>query len=378
MNCPGSIRLSEGMPDNTSHYAEEGTAAHDLGERAIKKSLDCDVWLDTEINGITVTEEMCEAVQVYVDFVKRAVWHVDEERKVGVAGQLMLEQRFDLAPLNPPGPMYGTSDATVWHEQEKLLHVIDYKHGAGVAVDAVGNPQLRYYAIGAVLALNKKPERVRMTIVQPRASHPDGIIRSDELTFEELVEFKRELFRLAERTTEPDAPLNPGPWCKFCKAAPVCPALKAKAVEVAQSDFAPFSPPAPEALTVEELQVVLAAADELSAWLSSVQAHALNLLERGEEVPGWKLVPKRATRKWTDEERATEILRDAGLTEEDLYTKKFVSPAQAEKALKAAKIKPALLEQVVVKESSGPKLAPDTDPRPELPASAISDFDIPS
>jgi hypothetical protein len=109
INCPGSINLSHGMPDTSSVYADEGTAAHIVGERALRKGLDANVWLDTIIKvgdaDITVTEEMCDAVQVYLDFVRGLL---------GQGRKLMIEYRFDLSILSPPGPMYGTSDAVVW------------------------------------------------------------------------------------------------------------------------------------------------------------------------------------------------------------------------------------------------------------------------
>jgi hypothetical protein len=365
MACPGSVRLSAGLPDHESPYAKEGTAAHDLAERALRKGLDPDVWLDTEIDGVLVTEEMVEAVRVYVDHVRRRA-----EGKT-----LLLEHKFDLSPLNPPGPMFGTSDATVWCPTERVLDVIDYKHGQGVAVDASGNPQLRYYGLGAVLALGERPEVIRLTIVQPRAYHHAGVVRTDEMVFEDLVSFKRELMELAGRTIDQAAPLMAGDHCRFCKALPVCPEQKRLALEVAQGDFTVITPPAPETLTLDEIQTVLGAADQLRSWLGAVESHVFGLLDRGEEVPGWKLVDKRATRKWRDEADAeTYLLRELG--SEDAYTRKPLSPAQAEKALKALKIK--LDEEMVEKVSSGKKLAPDTDPRTARLPSAQEDFDIPS
>src|SRR3546814_20659010 len=54
----------------------------------------------------------------------------------------------------------------------------------------------------------------------------------------ELLDWAVELVDAAKRTARPDAPLNPGEWCKFCPAAPTCPAFRQKALDVATAEFA--------------------------------------------------------------------------------------------------------------------------------------------
>lgn len=386
MACPGSVNLSRGLPDRSSDYAREGTAAHALLERSLNKRLPAITWLDSVIpvpyeeNGETitdyvmVTEEMCEAVQVAIDQVLRLIDHPTT--------QLMVEQRFDLAKLNPPGPMYGTSDVVLWAPHHGVLTVLDFKYGSGVAVDATENEQLMFYGLGAMVKLIEGGANVpldttvALIIVQPRAHHPDGIIRTYITNFETVRTFKKELFAAAEKTLAEDAPLAAGDWCRFCKALPVCPAQRKLAVEVAQSEFdvveAPTFP-APELLTEEQLSNVLAVSPTVEEWFRSVRQYITNKLERGEEVPGWKLVAKRATRKWKDETEADGTLTALGLDEDTRFTRKLVSPAQAEKALKT--IKQKLPENLVSKESSGFNLAPDSDPRPAKLAGAVHDFD---
>lgn len=362
MNCPGSVRLSAGLPETISVYAQEGTAAHALAERALRKGLDADVWLDTEIEGVTVTEEMCEAVQVYLDYVRGNADTLD----------IAVEQRFDLSPLNPPGPMFGTADCVLWDTGGRL-HVIDYKHGQGVAVDAHENAQLMFYALGVVVTMRVRPATITTTIVQPRASHPDGIIRSYDFDFDELKAFKVALFAAAEATLAPDAPLNPGEWCRFCPAQAVCPAQQQTAVELAQSEFDVFAPTVPEALTLEQLDRVLRIAPLVEDWIGAVRQHVKTQLENGIDVPGWKLVLKRATRRWKDEGMAGGYLEAA--LGGDAYTRKLLSPAQAEKRLKA--IGAPLddeLDELVEKQSSGSNIVPATDARPALtPATSAQD-----
>jgi hypothetical protein len=79
-------------------------------------------------------------------------------------------------------------------------------------------------------------------------------------------------------------------------------------------------------------------------------------------VPGFKLVAKRGTRQWVDEKEAIHWLDGKGI--EEPYTRKVISPAQAEKALKSRKI--ALPEDMTVSISSGSTLAAESDPRPAV------------
>jgi len=369
MNCPGSVAAEAGLPDVSSPYALEGTAAHALAERALHKGLDADVWLETEIHGVTVTEEMANAVQVFLDHVRTLVQYEDDK--------LLIEHEFDLSELNPPGPMYGTGDAVVWSPRRRTLYVCDYKHGRGVAVDATENSQLGYYALGAVISLKKRPDVVVMTIVQPRAFHPSGIVRSTEMSFGDLVSFKRDLWKAAEATLAPDAPKVVGDWCRFCKAMATCPAQRAHALTVVEAEFdlePPPALPAPELLDEGAIQRVLAGAGLVRDWLSSIERHVTGILEAGGSFPGYKLVPKRATRKWADGVTEETLHEALGLKSDDLYVRKLVSPAQAEgkiKELYPAGVRPPLPEGLVVKESSGYNLAPEQDPRPAVGPGAV-------
>jgi len=376
MNCAGSVRMCRGIPETSSPYAQEGSAAHDLGARALRKKLPADTWVDTIIGGEQVTLEMCEAVQVYVD-------HVRERQKKLRAARLFIEQTFDLAPLSPPGPMFGTADTVLVYKGGVHIEVIDYKHGRGVVVDPTENAQLMYYCLGAVVGLRDllkaKPETFTVTIVQPRAFHAGGIVRSFDFDYEALVAFKHKLFDRAVKTGAPDAPLVVGSWCQFCLALPVCPAQEDHATSVAQAEFSTLPatmPPAPEVMTEQQLATVLDKGSIIEDWLRAVSAHVLGLLEAGVEVPGYKLVPKRATRKWIDEEAAVEWVEASGY---DPLRSVVKSPAQIEKDIKEklprGKKKQAaeMIGHLVEKISSGNTLAPTADARPAVTGTTAED-----
>jgi hypothetical protein len=373
MNCPGSVALSRDIPGTTSKYAEEGTAAHQLAELALQRDKPTSLWVSTELHRVFVTEEMCEAVQVFVD-------HVVSHRTPGSI--LLVEQQFNLSPLNPPTPMFGTGDAVTYDPSSRTLYVDDLKYGQGTVVEVEGNVQLQYYGLGAVLEFERTHPEYRgqvldvvLTIVQPRASHPDGLVRSWKVSYLDLVAFAEELMEAARRALEPDAPVLPGSWCKFCRAAGVCPALKEQATSVALVEFEamPASlPPDPKTLPTEVLVDVLNNADLLEDWLKAVRGHVMSMLERGEAVPGYKLVDKRATRRWKNEKLTLEFLENLGYTRARVSDTKLKSPAQVEKLLKGDKV--PLPADLVSKKSSGVTLAPTSDSRAEVVSDPASEF----
>jgi hypothetical protein len=201
-------------------------------------------------------------------------------------------------------------------------------------------------------------KKVRATIVQPRAPHKDGRIRSEEIHVSDLIEWTAELMdamRSAaqagadlEKTYLPDHAtewpvryLAAGEHCTFCPALPTCPAVERKALAVAQTMFQPegiAAPPPPEALGLEKIAQILDAADMIQNWLNAVRAYAQDQAEAGVAVPGYVLVEKQGRRQWSrdDGEIAAALLKELKLEVDDLYAEpKLKSPAQIEKVLGA-------------------------------------------
>jgi hypothetical protein len=355
--------MCDGLPNPSSIFAQEGTTAHAVGEMCLAQGDHPSQWIGEIVEGMEVTAEMAEAVTVYYDYVRGLL---------GADDELYLERRVSLEKLNPPVQMFGTSDCIIYRKAEKKLFVIDYKHGAGVAVEATGNPQGRYYALGAMLALeNDQPvAEVEIIIVQPRAPHSDGPIRSETVSAAELVDFAADLMDAAHRTLDEDAPIVPGDHCKFCTAAGVCPGLREQALAVAQSEF---GPPDPRTLLPEQVAELLQKADIVEEWVKSLRAHAYATLERGGTVPGFKLVAKRATRKWVNEQDAIAVLENSGgIRARDMYEQKLKSPAQVEKLL--AKADRKLLAELTVSVSTGLTMVSETDKRQAAALSAADEF----
>lgn len=365
-SCPGSVRLSAGMENRSSEFAAHGTAAHGVAEACLRSGKNAKDFIGETLtaDGFTfeVDDEMVEAVQVYLDAVRRAYLAEDAN------ALLHVEVRFDLSQLHDG--LFGTSDCCVWQPKHRRLKVYDFKFGAGIPVEVKDNPQLAYYALGAITNLNLPAHTVEMVIVQPRCPHPDGPVRSWSIDVTELMDFRHDLIQYAKATEDPDAPLNPGDHCRWCLAAPVCPALHQKAQEVAANEFRPDLSYDPDKLaeTLRWLPV-------LEGYAKSVREFAYAEAEHGRCPPRWKLVAKRASRKWRDEPTAIRRLVGLGLGEPELYgPPALLSPAKIEKVLGKSKLTAEVLSELTVTESSGHTLAPESDKRPAVKPAAADEF----
>ena len=381
LNCPGSIALSEkAPPQEETVYAAEGTEGHGCLEylldyrgkfrAAIKHAYKR--WpKDMVAHGIDAAAWILQTAGY------------DPSTGEDPAGvEILSESRVDASSFTCEG-QFGTLDAAIVEHFGKLT-IIDYKYGAGVAVDAVyedgtPNTQLIYYALGMAARYDFNFTEVELVVIQPRAWHQSGeTIRTHRLTIDELEAWIPVFKKGVKRAQKPGAEIKAGKWCRWCPAAVICPKLKDEALKDAQIAFSATqgvkSVREPKMIRPEELGVMLDAADRLETWISQLRDHALYLLRAGSSIPGFKLVEKRAQRKWADENITfAEAMRDFG--QRAMKPAELLSPAQLEKALKAdtdfktAKGKAMVdiwISQRTVKESSGTTMAREDDRRVEV------------
>lgn len=225
--CPGSVRLSEGMPNIAGRAALEGTAAHELIGLALERAF------SENVPTRAVLEDTVKAVLVYADYC--------EKLRAG-NNPYHIEHQFDLSEIVFPG-LYGTGDYVCYETKKRILNIVDYKHGMGLPVEAEDNKQLQYYGLGVLRTLDYKPEFVRMTIVQPRCYHPAGPIRSWSVPALHFIDFEADLIDAAKATKKKNAKLQAGPNCIFCRAKSICKEKQSNNVKNAKSDFNFYTDP---------------------------------------------------------------------------------------------------------------------------------------
>jgi hypothetical protein len=392
--CPGSVRLAaQCPPKEDTVFSVQGSAAHAGIEDYYSKrekgfAVDILDYVGFEFSKGDIEYELTgEDVESMAEFVS-AVEVISKEGKY----IMHVEAKFALESIYPG--LFGTADVVLMASDCSKLVVIDYKHGAGVPVEVGGNKQLTYYALGAIEYVCKKHKidylsvmgwggvfkEVEIVVIQPRCRHRDGAVRREVVTGDVLDAFAVELAQRAKETANPNSELKTGSHCRWCPALAICPAVAASTFEIAKADFAaqatdkrPLVLPKAESLSPADLAKVMKHEAILQEWLKSVSTHAQHLLEHGQDVPGFKLVRKRANRRWTDEAVAQETLEMMSSDPDALWEKSFVSPAKAEKIL--GKKGKDLVSGLVTTPEGGVTVAPDHDPREPIAGSAVTDFE---
>jgi hypothetical protein len=341
INCPGSVPLVQQMPPQVeSKYAAEGTLLHACMEELLTDAIVDDVAVKHNLNDDQIDK---------LHFCIGALDQIDPDQTMQFAQEVQVE--FDgvkgLEGVFGNVDLIGRIGGTVV--------ILDWKFGDGVIVNAEENYQGLFYA-AAAMATKKLSwvfygaTEIEIIIVQPPA------MRRWVTTFERVAAFQAELQTAVTLASKPNAPLAIGDWCRWCTAKPICPKMTGEIDRVVHLKL--------DALAPEDLTRALDLADKLESFINDARRLAFERLEKNMPVPGYKLVSKRATRQWVDEAKASAALAGLGVSQNELYKKELISPAQAEKVLKKSKL--ALPDDLVVAVSSGSTLAPESDPRPAV------------
>jgi hypothetical protein len=341
INCPGSVVLVQKMPPKpSSEHADRGTLLHNAIS-AILEDMNVDV-IGMKYEDQVLTQDL------YDEKIMKALELLDE---VDPTKEMMyeVETRVGFGDLIPG--VFGSTDLIGRIGNRSV--VLDWKFGDGVVVDAVENDQLMFYAAAAM----RTPEaawafdgatEIECVIVQP------PMMKRWVTTRERIAQFERDLVKAVKAAQLPDAKLAVGDHCRWCAAKPVCPKMTGAVDRALQVQL--------KEIDVDTLGKYLKNADLLEDWIKDLRGLAMQLLEKSLPVPGYKLVAKRGTRQWIDEDEAIVVLDIAGIN--PYKELEVISPAQAEKLLKKSKL--TLPPELTVSLSSGTTLASEDDPRPAV------------
>ena len=332
--CPASIELVAKMPPKpSSKYADEGTLLHD----AISQILDCKATPESVIGmtyeGITLTQELYDDK---IAVALSALDEIDPDKQMEFA----VESSVNFGDLLPG--VFGSAD--LLGRIGKKAIVLDWKFGNGVAVEATENEQGMFYAAAAMHTpetqwVFEDVEEIEIIIVQP------PMVKRWVTTPSRIAIFQMDL---VAAVNGPRTRMATGEHCRWCAAKPTCP-LVTGAVDRALKT-------ALVRLDADKVSEYLAQAELLEAWIDSVRVLAYDMLENNVKVPGYKLVAKRGTRQWVNDEAPVKLLGDKA------YESKLISVAQAEKLIG----KKNFPSDVAVSVSSGSTLAAESDPRPAV------------
>lgn len=346
--CTPSMRLEQTLPEEVdSSWAAEGTRAHGLAERKLRKILRQTKRIRHEDD-----EEMERCTDTYVDFVEEE-WNVLKAKTKDAA--LLIEQMLEFDDYVPDG--YGTADAVIL--SDTVLEVIDFKYGKGVPVNAKENPQLRLYALGAYLSFHTVFEftEVKTVIYQPRLD----LITSETISVDDLLKWGEEYVKpRAKMAYAGEGEYVVGDHCRFCKAAAICRARAEEAFKVI--DHEQVDPPL---LDDSEIPDILDKIPNAESWIEAIKAYArTKAVQEGVKWRGYKLVEARTQRRITDQIAASNAMEDAGYDREDFTNTKLKGLTDLQKLLGKRKFE-EILGGYIEKPKGDPTLVPESDKRPE-------------
>jgi len=403
--CPGSVRLSRGLPNTAGIEAAYGTVFHDFAADCLELGLDPQGFVGDrmEVEGwgeLVFDQEMADNMLNGLDL----VWAMAD-----VPGaKLIVEERVSLEEWVGENE-FGTTDAAIIDPLNWRLVVFDWKYGQGVPVAPERNDQAMLYALGTWSTFARRmffealAERIGreeaeqadaagapweddievvIMIEQPRAPGGGGTWTT---TVGELLAEGQRIRRDAKLTEDPEAPFNPGPkQCQFCVAAKFnrCTARAAFVLEAFGADFddldesaetgEPLTLPEKRSLTPEQRSAVLLNRKLIEKFLDDLHEEAMIDANSRRPVPGMKLVSGRnPPRKWKDEFKA-EVMLEHDFAHK-AYAKKILSPAAVEDKIGKRAYRTRYSRMVDIGEAK-PILVPEDDKRDPLP-DITSDFD---
>ena len=355
LRCTRAPRMCEDLPDQQTDYARQGTQAHSLCQYKLEKALGYDV-RDPREELDLLDEEMESCSDDYVQFVMQLL---SEMRQTCSDPVILIEQRLDFSEWVPDGFGYGDCILVA----DGAMHVIDFKYGEGVLVDARENSQMMCYALGAINLLDNLYDisSVSMTIFQPRRENVSTWMQD-----------KFELLGWADTVLKPAADLAykgegtfcAGEHCRFCRARATCRARAEYNLEFARYDFA-----MPDTLEDDEISAILSKIDSLTSWAADIREYALSQALSGKHFEGFKVVNGRSVRRYTSETDVAKAVSDAGF---DPYERSILGITAMTKLLGKRRFE-EILGQFVTKAHGKPTLVPESDKR-QAASSAKDDF----
>lgn len=348
LHCLPSARLELEFENTNGEAAKEGTAAHALSEHKLKKALRIRSKRPTSEYD---SDEMEECTDAYVDFIME---QVELARKSCTDPIVLIEQRLDFSCYVPDG--FGTGDCVIISDDR--LHIVDFKYGMGVLVDAEDNPQMKLYALGALEIYDSLYDikEISMTIFQPRREN----VSTWTVPVEELKTWaEEELKPKAAKAYQGEGEYMPGPWCTFCRASTRCRARADENLKLAQMEFK-----MPPLLTDSEIEEVLTILPDLTKWANEITAYATDAaVNHGKEWHGFKVVEGRSVRKYKDENAVAEKAVISGY--KDIYRKSLIPMTEMQKLMGKTKFE-EILGNLIYKPPGKPTLVPNSDKRPAM------------
>lgn len=423
--CSGAPNAEEGLPDRPTESGEEGTVTHWLGDTCLVTGrpplnflgtvlfVTADDCIEIAMGGgpyafepykdpagppghlWSITETMCEHVQVYLDHCYQLTYYL-QEKYPGEPVETISERRVNPGTLMGRDDCWGTTDYQAIVAPGEI-HIRDFKYVISEVVTPQGNPQLILYALGAWADLSDEQrdqiEDIYLGIVQPRRPDAMGqVVRVVRMSPQELMIWLDWFTVRASLTDNPDALRTPSKEsCKWCKALPTCYAVTDTVMDVVADVTDLDQPPAkivdeaenllladPAGIGRDRLFAILELAPLARDFLKAVVSHCTDLAMDGVPITNHKVVQSDTNRKWKDspDKVIKRIATNFKIPKKEvIQDEKPKSPRQMEAVLRKHELtdrQKKNFQDMIIKPPGKPTLVPESDPRPAM-AKTIED-----
>lgn len=303
VRCVGNVQAQQFYPDESNQDSLDGEASHWVGSEILQSYKDPDTpvklpdfdFLDKPApNGTIITEEMIDGAEIYVDDVLQVV------QADGLTQAMCVEERIDndiIHPLN-----WGTPDMMIFNQAALRLYGWDYKFGRGIHEPKEHWQVMNYMVMKLeqlrVQGIDTDFITVEIRIVQPRAYHPDGVIRTWVIDAPALESYAETMRAAAIASQQIDPPTRAGPWCNHCRARPGCKSFRETNYvisDITQSLHLYDLNPGELATELKGLEPML---DLLQQCVDGLRAQGLAYVNRGVMVPGFARGTGRGKLDW--------------------------------------------------------------------------------
>lgn len=357
--CTGWVIMTQQYPETTrSEDAREGDAAHEVAARMIDSASRGAVDLpartaivgSTASNGVVISEELYESAETYASSCVATM----RERSVFAGQWVGIEQHVEAPRVHPLS--HGTIDFFLYDRRGNELFIRDFKNGHAV-VEVFENKQLINYA-AALLDLfgidghADQSLRITFAIVQPRAYHRDGPVRTWSCMASDLRGLINQLSWRAAEALGPAAQCKSGAHCKDCPARHACPAAIAAGMGLYEVCARPVTDELSSDALGLQYSIVTRCRKALELVETGYAQQIESTLRSGGSVPGYALVEGRGKEAW---KVPTVDLENLGrMLGVPLTKPKPITPNQARKA----GVDPAIVEAYADRPRTGMQLAP--------------------
>lgn len=271
IRCLAKPHRERGLPDQSSSFADEGTAAHFLMEQCLLENKDAKDFqgLNIRVEGGLTDFHTSGKYPVGLDMLGPMQKALDYVRAVADGATIYTEQKLSIAHitgeywqkgtgrvcfLNDAGEYVDFEDGTIYRQEDvepatgttdvwivkgRVAHCLDLKWGMGVQVFAKDNEQQEMYTDAGLQEFDflGEVEEIHLHIVQPRLGHFDEEVMS-RADLDAKIETIRQASKRIAFTPADELPATPGEkQCRFCKKSATCDERTQQAVELIVGGF---------------------------------------------------------------------------------------------------------------------------------------------